>query len=84
MTMAEVIVTRGGQITLTKDVREKLRISVGDIVNVNIIGNTALVSKRNPDIFDKHDFLPANFSKTLAEIRGFSVEERLKRLGITG
>lgn len=78
--MAEVIVTRGGQITLTKDVREKLRISEGDKVNVNIIGDTALVSKRNPKIFDKHDFLPANFSKTLEEIRGFSVEERLKRL----
>ena len=80
--MAEVMVTRGGQITLTKDVRGKLDVKEGDIVIVNVLGNAALVSKRDPAAFDKHDFLPDNFSKTLREIRTFSWEGRLKRLGI--
>lgn len=82
--MAEVLVTRGGQITLTKDVREKLHIREGDVVIVNVLGNNALVSKRNPAALEKHDFLPENFAKTLKTIRKFSWSNRLQRLGITG
>lgn len=80
--MTEVIVTRGGQITLTKDVREKLGIAEGDIMSVNVLGETAIVSKRNPRALEIHHFLPDNFSKTLHELRSFSWEKRLKRLGI--
>ncbi|MBI2136378.1 hypothetical protein HYU06_04860 [Candidatus Woesearchaeota archaeon] len=52
-------------------------------VIVNIKEEAAIANKRNSKIFDKHDFLPTNFSKKLAEIRRFSVEQRLRRLGIT-
>ncbi len=82
--MTEVIVTRGGQVTLTKDVREKLSIREGDIVMVNVLGNIASVSKKDPAVFEKHNFLPDNFPKLLAQIRRFSLADRLKRLGITG
>lgn len=81
--MAEVIVTRGGQITLAKEIRQKLHIREGDIVSVNVLGASALVSKRDPVAFEKHDFLPDNFAKILAEMRKFSPADRLKRLGIT-
>lgn len=81
--MPEVIVTRGGQITLTKDVREKLQIREGDVVIINTVGDTALVSKRNPAMLDKHDFLPENFQKAMEHMRRFSYADRLKRLGIT-
>ncbi|HLC97951.1 MAG TPA: AbrB/MazE/SpoVT family DNA-binding domain-containing protein [Candidatus Nanoarchaeia archaeon] len=80
--MTEVLVTRGGQITLTKDVREKMHIVVGDIVVINVLGDAAVVTKKDPKAFEKSDFLPESFSKTLKEIRSFSWEGRLKRLGI--
>lgn len=80
--MVEVLVTRSGQITLTKDVREKMHIDEGDVVIVNVLGNTAVVTKKNPQAFEKSNFLPENFSKTLREMRSFSWEGRLKRLGI--
>ena len=81
--MAETIVTRGGQITLTKDVRSKLDVKEGDVVNINVLGDTVLVSKKDPSVFDKHDFLPSNFSKTLKQLRSFSIKDRFKRLNIT-
>jgi len=59
--MAETRVTRGGQITLTKDIREKLDIREGDKVRINVIGDMAFVSKKDPSAFDKHDFLPESF-----------------------
>ncbi len=80
--MTEVIVTRGGQITLTRDVREKMRIHEGDLVSIHVLGDIAMVSKRNLAVFEKHDFLPENFTKTLKEIRTFSWDKRLKKLGI--
>ncbi len=80
--MAEVIVTRGGQITLTKDIREQMGIYEGDIVLIKVLGDMAMVSKRNPKVFEKHNFLPENFTKTIKEIRTFSWDERLKKLGI--
>ncbi len=81
--MTEVMITRGGQITLTKDVRQKLNVREGDTVLINVLGDSAMVSKRDPNAFNKHNFLPENFSKTLKRIRTFSMEERLHRLGIT-
>lgn len=80
--MTEVLVTRGGQITLTKDVRERMHIAEGDIVMLNVLGDTALVTKKNPKAFEKSNFLPESFSKTLKEMRSFSWEGRLKRLGV--
>ncbi|MBI2675060.1 MAG: AbrB/MazE/SpoVT family DNA-binding domain-containing protein [Candidatus Aenigmarchaeota archaeon] len=79
--MAEVVVTRGGQITLTKDVRSRLRVEEGDIIIVNVIGNMIMASKRDPSVFDKRDFLPENFEKVIRNIRS-SPEGRLKRFGI--
>ena len=80
--MAEALVTRGGQITLTKDVREKMHIHEGDVITINVLGDAALVTKKNSKVFEKHNFLPESFSKTLKEIRSFSWEDRLKRLGV--
>ncbi len=80
--MSDVVVTRAGQITLTKDIREKLRISEGDTIIVNTMGDVILASKRDPRAFEKGDFLPEKFEKTLASLRK-SPEERFKRLGIT-
>ncbi len=81
--MPEVIVTRGCQITLTKDVRERLAVKEGDVIILNVMDNILIASKRDPKIWDRvGDFLPDNFDKILKKIRS-SPEERLKRLGIT-
>ena len=51
--MTEVMITRGGQITLTKDVRQKLNVHEGDIMLINVLGESAIVSKRDPKEFEK-------------------------------
>lgn len=76
------VVTRGSQITLTKEVREKVGIAEGDRVIMNVIGNTVVVSKKDPSIFRKlKRFLPDNFEEILDKTRTDD-RERLKKLGI--
>ena len=78
----ESIVTRGNQITLTREIREKMHIIVGDIVTLNIDGDILMISKRNPKVFDDfEEFLPERFDKTMKKIRS-DEKDRLKRLGI--
>ncbi len=76
------VVTRGSQITLTKEVRKKVGIAEGDRVILNVVGNTVVVSKRDPSIFRKlKRFLPDNFEEMLKRTRT-DERQRLKRLGI--
>lgn len=80
--MTTVTVTRGSQITLTKDVRDKLGIKEGDVITINTIGRAAIITKRDPTVWRRGgDFLPPNFEKTLAAVRVDS-RERLRRLGL--
>lgn len=80
--MPQVVVTRGCQITLTKDVREKLGIREGDVVTVNTLGDMAIITKRDPSVWRKAGgFLPEDFEEVLAKSRA-SALERLRRLGI--
>lgn len=80
--MAETIVTRGGQITLTKDIRQKLHIQEGDRLVLHILGNSLSVSKQNIKAFEKGGFLSTSFPKVLKDMRSFSYSKRLKRLGV--
>ncbi len=78
----ETIVTRGNQITLTRDIRERLHIKEGDRLILNIQGGTLTISKRDSKVFDDfEDFLPQRFESTLKKLRS-DERERLKRLGI--
>lgn len=82
MHMSEVVVTRNGQITLSKEIRQKLDIDEGDYVIVNLAGDSILISKKDPAVWDRiESFLPADFPRVLTQIRG-NTEKRLKRLGI--
>lgn len=81
--MTTVTVTRGSQITLTKDVRDRLGIKEGDLITINTIGRSALITKRDPTVWRRSgDFLPPHFEKTLASLRA-DTSERLRRLGIS-
>ncbi len=76
------VVTRGSQITLTKEVREKVGIAEGDRIILNVVGNTITVTKRDPSVFRKlKGFLPDNFEETLKKTRT-DERKRLKELGI--
>ncbi|MBI1935474.1 AbrB/MazE/SpoVT family DNA-binding domain-containing protein [Candidatus Woesearchaeota archaeon] len=78
----EIVVTRGSQITLTKAEREKTNIREGDRVIINTLKDTILISKKNPDVFDRFEsFLPSNFGTILKKART-DEKERLKRLGV--
>lgn len=80
--MAQTIVTRGSQITLTKEVREKLGIREGDVVTVNALGGMVVITKRDPAAWRRtRDFLPERFDKVLAALRKDG-RERLRRLGV--
>ena len=80
----ETIVTRGSQITLTKGIREKLRIAEGDRLVLNMAGGMLMVSKKDPLVFDSiKGFLPGKFGAILKKIRS-DEKGRFKRLGITG
>jgi bifunctional DNA-binding transcriptional regulator/antitoxin component of YhaV-PrlF toxin-antitoxin module len=78
----EIVVTRGSQITLTKMEREKANIKEGDMVLINVFKDTILISKKNPEIFDKFEsFLPPNFRGMLKKMRA-NEKERLGRMGV--
>ena len=81
--MAEgTIVTRGNQITLTREIREKLHIKEGDRLALNTQGSILMISKRDSKVFDDfEEFLPEKFESTLKKLRSDEME-RLKRLGI--
>ena len=79
--MAEAIVARHGQITLSKELREELGIHEGDTVIVNKEGERIMVAKKDVGAWDGlGDFLPKDFKKTLHAIRRDSTK-RFKRLG---
>lgn len=81
--MPQVVVTRGAQITLAKEVRDKLGIREGDVVNVNALGNMAIITKRDPGVWRRLGrFLPEDFEDVLRETREAS-RERFDRLGLT-
>jgi len=79
----EVVVTRAGQITLTKDIRERMGVEEGDVVIISSFGNQAVVTKRDPSVFKRFKpFLAHDFDAVLKKMRG-PAEPRLKRLGVT-
>ena len=76
--MKEIAVTRSGQITLTKEIREKLDIKVGDTIILNTIGKTVIITKKDSSVFEKGHFLPDNFADILEKIRKAQVTHQLK------
>lgn len=76
------IVTRNGQITLDVDMRRQLGITTGTSLELNLVGDTIVIRKRDPDVFRRNKgFLNKDFPQTLAKMRQ-DHSKRLKRLGI--
>ena len=80
--MAEAIVARHGQITLSKEYRDELGIREGDKVIVNKENGLIIIAKKDPAVWDKlGEFLPDNFEKILGKIRADS-KDRFKEVGL--
>ena len=80
--MHEVVVTRNGQITLSKGLRKELGILEGDKIIMNKLKGVIILAKKDPAIWDKiGEFLPKNFGDVLEKIREPSTK-RFKKLGI--
>ncbi len=80
--MAEVIVARHGQITISKQLREELNIREGDKVIVNKDDGFVVIAKKDANVWGKlGDFLPDNFEKVLEKIRSDS-SKRFKEVGL--
>lgn len=77
--MSEVKVTRGSQITLTREVREKIGVKEGDRVILNVVDGQIMVTKKDPEVFETEGFLPEEFESSLKEMRRDS-SDRLERI----
>ncbi len=81
--MASVIVTRHAQVTIPKEIREKVGIAEGDRVRMKVVeGNKIVIEKANEEAWkDCADFLPEDFEKILESLHVDSTS-RFKRLGL--
>ncbi|HIJ97704.1 TPA: AbrB/MazE/SpoVT family DNA-binding domain-containing protein [archaeon] len=79
------IMTRNGQITIPKEIREKLGIKKGTPLQVNLAGNTILIIKSSPEYWKnfRGGFLPKDFEETYRKIReSGDIRKRFKQLGV--
>jgi len=77
--------TRNGQITIPKEIREKLGIKKGTPLQVNLAGNTILIIKSSPEYWKnfRGGFLPKDFEETYRKIReSGDIRKRFKQLGV--
>ncbi|MBE8538698.1 AbrB/MazE/SpoVT family DNA-binding domain-containing protein [Geoglobus acetivorans] len=77
--MAIVKVTRNSQITIPKEVREKVGIKEGDRVDVTVEGDKVVI--RKIEMEEITDFLPRDFEETMNKMRKDS-RDRLRELGV--
>jgi len=80
--MSKVTITRNYQITIPKEVREKLKLKLGDQVFIRAEGNKIIVESALDDVWETCvDFLPDNFEKIQEKLRE-DATARFKKLGI--
>lgn len=79
----ETKVTRNGQVTIPKEIREKLGIREGIKVHMNVSGSVIMITKRDPEFWRKFKggFLPKDFKEIRKSWRKNELE-RLKKLGV--
>ncbi len=80
--MSKVIITRNFQITIPKEVREKLKLSIGDQMLIHAEGLKIIVEPTSDDVWEIcSDFLPENYEKIQEKLRA-DATDRFKKLGI--
>ena len=80
--MSKTKITRNYQITIPKDIRENLKLKIGDNMQIHIIDNKIVVEPIDENVWENiSDFLPENFDKIQNHIRNDQTD-RFKKLGI--
>jgi AbrB family looped-hinge helix DNA binding protein len=80
--MANVIITRNFQVTIPKEIRQKLKLRMGDRVQMHVEGQRIIIEPTSDDVWETcTDFLPENFDEIQKKMRE-DATERFKRLGI--
>ena len=68
-------ITRNYQITIPKEIRENLKLKIGDNMQIHIIDNKIVVEPINENVWENSsDFLPENFDKIQKHIRNDQTE----------
>jgi len=71
--MASTIVTRNGQITLSKNVRAQLGIAEGTKLTLNVVGDAIMITKKDLNFWkSRESFLDDDFADVLKELRANS------------
>jgi AbrB family looped-hinge helix DNA binding protein len=80
--LSKVKITRNYQITIPKEIRDKLKLKLGEKVTIRLEGDKIIVQRISDTVWENcTDFLPENFDKILESLREDS-KKRFKRLGI--
>ena len=68
-------ITRNYQITIPKEIRENLKLKIGDNMQIHITDNKIVVEPINENVWENSsDFLPENFDKIQKHIRNDQTE----------
>lgn len=80
--MSKIKITRNYQITIPKDIRENLKLKIGDNMQIHLIDDKIVVEPMDDQVWENcSDFLPENFDKIQRHIRQ-DMTDRFKKLGI--
>jgi len=80
--MSKTKITRNYQITIPKDIRENLKLKIGDNMQIHIINKKIVLEPIDENVWENiSDFLPENFDKIQKHIRNDQTE-RFKKMGI--
>nr|MDO8119023.1 AbrB/MazE/SpoVT family DNA-binding domain-containing protein [Candidatus Sigynarchaeota archaeon] len=80
--MAKTIITRNYQITIPKEIREKLNLKLGESLHMHMEDEKIIIERLNENVWDENaDFLPDNFVAIQEKLRE-DATERFRRLGI--
>jgi AbrB family looped-hinge helix DNA binding protein len=79
--MEKTTITRNFQITIPREIREKLHLKQGEHLRMQVQEDHIIVERMEENVWDTHDFLPANFPEILDKLRTDETE-KYKRLGI--
>ena len=80
--MSKTKITRNYQITIPKEIRENLKLKIGDNIQIHIVGEKIVLEPIDENVWEKiSDFLPENFDKIQKHIRNDQTE-RFKKMGI--
>ncbi|HME55003.1 MAG TPA: AbrB/MazE/SpoVT family DNA-binding domain-containing protein [Candidatus Lokiarchaeia archaeon] len=76
------MITRNYQITIPKDIREKLNLRLGESLQLHMQGEEIVIERMKANAWEEcSDFLPDNFDAIQERMRE-DATERFKRLGI--